>query len=143
MTREEKVAKLKEKIKNEIKAWIEFNSTLDINEETFYESETFYQIAEPLIVRSLYDYINNDQSFMEYYKRYNDGTPVYVLEERMIDRFLFDDFNFLLNFIIRCTEDNTPLFLGNCMNDRFINFEVMDIIESILIDKKLNKEASE
>lgn len=143
MTREEKVAKLKEKIKNEIKTWIEHNNALDINEETFYESEMFYQIAEPLIVRSLYDYINNDRSFMEYYKQNADGTTIYILEERMIDRFLFDDFNFLLHFIFRCTEDNMPLFLGNCMNDRFINFEVMDIIESILIDEKLNKEVSE
>ena len=143
MTREEKVAKLKEKIKNEINIWIEHNNTLNINEETFYEPETFYQIAEPLIVRSLYDYINNNRSFMEYYKQTADGTPVYVLEERMIDRFLFDDFNFLLNFIFNCSAGDQPLFLKQCLNDRFINFEVMDIIESILIDKKLNSEDEE
>ena len=99
MTREEKVAKLKEKIKNEIKTWIKYNNTLDINEETFYEPETFYQIAEPLIVRSLYDYINNDRSFREYYKQNANGTTIYVLEEKMIDRFLSDDLNFLSNFI--------------------------------------------
>lgn len=143
MTREEKVTKLKEKIKNEIKTWVKHNNTLDINEKTFYQPETFYQIAEPLIVRSLYDYLNNDWSFREYYKQNADGTTVYVLEERMIDRFLSDDFNFLLHFIFRCTEDNAPLFLGDCMNDRFINFEVMGVIESILIDKKLNKEVNE
>ena len=143
MTREEKVAKLKEKIKNEIKIWIEHNNALDINEETFYEPETFYQIAEPLIVRSLYDYINNDRSFMEYYKQNANGTIIYVLEERMIDRFLFDGYNFLWNFIFRCSEGDQPLFLKQCLNDRFINFEVMDIIESILIDKKLNNEVSE
>ena len=76
---------------------------------------------------------------MEYYKRNADGTTIYILEERMIDRFLSDDFNFLLNFIFRCSDGNLPLSLGQCLNDRFINFEVMGVIESILIDKKLNK----
>lgn len=139
MTREEKVKKLKEKILDEIKVFVQNIGT--ISGDDLYDEEGLYSIDSLFIVRSLYEYINKERAFMEVAKVFSDRV-IYELNENLIDRFLHPSFNFTFNYVYVCIENPATVFnMSKCMNDKFINFNVMSVIESLIIDKKIKEES--
>ena len=124
--RDEKIAKLKKKILNEI------DSLLERYKAEASQAESFeFAVKNSFALIKLRDYINNPVSFNQIW---NNG---YIISDLHIDMWLQEDYSFAFNFLYIAEEHNyniIPLF-----NDNFFELYFTDIVDEALYKQKLQK----
>lgn len=128
--RDEKIAKLKKKILNEI------DSLLERYKAEASQAESFeFAVKNSFALIKLRDYINNPVSFNQIW---NNG---YIISDLHIDMWLQEDYSFAFNFLYIAEEHNyniIPLF-----NDNFFELYFTDIVDEALYKQKLQKNCPE
>lgn len=128
--RDEKIAKLKKKILNEI------DSLLERYKAEASQAESFeFAVKNSFALIKLRDYINNPVSFNQIW---NNG---YIISDLHIDMWLQEDYSFAFNFLYIAEEHNyniIPLF-----NDIFFELYFTDIVDEALYKQKLQKNCPE
>lgn len=128
--RDEKIAKLKKKILNEI------DSLLERYKAEASQAESFeFAVKNSFALIKLRDYINNPVSFNQIW---NNG---YIISDLHIDMWLQEDYSFAFNFLYIAEEHNyniIPLF-----NDNFFELYFTDIVDEALYEQKLQKNCPE
>lgn len=128
--RDEKIAKLKKKILNEI------DSLLERYKAEASQAESFeFAVKNSFALIKLRDYINNPVSFNQIW---NNG---YIISDLHIDMWLQEDYSFTFNFLYIAEEHNyniIPLF-----NDNFFELYFTDIVDEALYKQKLQKNCPE
>lgn len=128
--RDEKIAKLKKKILNEI------DSLLERYKAEASQAESFeFAVKNSFVLIKLRDYINNPVSFNQIW---NNG---YIISDLHIDMWLQEDYSFVFNFLYNVEEHNYDII--PLLNDNFFELYFTDIVDEALYKQKLQKNCPE
>lgn len=128
--RDEKIAKLKKKILNEI------DSLLERYKAEASQAESFeFAVKNSFALIKLRDYINNPVSFNQIW---NNG---YIISDLHIDMWLQEDYSFAFNFLYIAEEHNYNII--PLLNDNFFELYFTDIVDEALYEQKLQKNCPE
>ena len=128
--RDEKIAKLKKKILNEI------DSLLERYKAEASQAESFeFAVKNSFALIKLRDYINNPVSFNQIW---NNG---YIISDLHIDMWLQEDYSFAFNFLYIAEEHNYKII--PLLNDNFFELYFTDIVDEALYKQKLQKNCPE
>lgn len=128
--RDEKIAKLKKKILNEI------DSLLERYKAEASQAESFeFAVKNSFALIKLRDYINNPVSFNQIW---NNG---YIISDLHIDMWLQEDYSFAFNFFYIAEEHNYNII--PLLNDNFFELYFTDIVDEALYKQKLQKNCPE
>ena len=127
---DEKIAKLKKKILNEI------DSLLERYKAEASQAESFeFAVKNSFALIKLRDYINNPVSFNQIW---NNG---YIISDLHIDMWLQEDYSFAFNFLYIAEEHNYNII--PLLNDNFFELYFTDIVDEALYKQKLQKNCPE
>lgn len=143
--REEKVEKLKEKIRKEIVAYRkqyreELNPNMD-NDYPEFEEDYKMSVLEMVATYALEEFIDETFSFMcwEMQDEKND-IITYTIPIDMIEFMSQDDFNFLQQLFFNFDGNSRNYYMvGEFMNDRYFAYDFVSIIDKILFDEAKKK----
>lgn len=128
--RDEKIAKLKKKILNEI------DSLLERYKAEASQAESFeFAVKNSFALIKLRDYTCNPASFNQMWN--ND----YIISDLHIDMWLQEDYSFVFNFLYNAEEHNYNII--PLLNDNFFELYFTDIVDEALYKQKLQKNCPE
>lgn len=131
--RKEKVRKVKGKILSEIKTNIDIckkEMQSNISDEDF-----AYCIKECFVLLELKNYLNNDNSFMNYEAKYYDkDIVIYIISDKNLNIWLQEDYSFVSKFLDKVQDNGYDVF--PLLNDRYLEYNFTSSVNRLLYDKK-------
>lgn len=128
--REEKIAKLKKKILNEIDSLLERFKVEAAQAECSMENFEFAAKNSFALIK-LREYINNPASFNQMWNN------CYIIRDLHIDMWLLEDYTFAFDFLGNVEENDYNVF--PLLNDKFFELYFTNIVDEVLYEQKLQK----
>lgn len=121
--REEKVAKVKKKILNEIDSLLK-RYKAETAQTDFSMKDFEFVVKNSFILIKLRDYICNPASFNQMWNKY------YIISDLHIDIWLQEDYTFAFNFLCDAEEHNYNI--TSLLNDNYFEIYFTNIVDEVL-----------
>ena len=133
--REEKIAKLKKKILNEIDSLLERFKVEAAQAECSMGNFEF-AAKNSFALFKLREYINNPASFNQIW-----GKGYIIIKDLHINMWLQEDYTFAFDFLVKAEENDYNVF--PLLNDEFFELHFTNIVDEILYEQKLQEKQNE
>ena len=129
MERFDKVIKLKEKIEDELEAWLIEYPFNDLNSECLYNEEQSGYIRELYALLKLKNYLHQPDCFCQ-----KCNIDNYIIDDKTFDIMLSADFNIVLRYFLVIVDGSDYNTLDNKINDYLFEYELVSVMDQTLFE---------